>query len=418
MPIQPGETIAVIDVGGSRIKTLIGTIQVDQDSRAHKLSILGMSMVRSAAMRRGNIFDMEEFKRNVDEGLAEAEKMAGEQVSRVTLCVSGPYIETVVNRGIVAVNGEEIAAEDVGRVLDMATNGVMLQNRTVMKVIPESFAVDADQFVKSPLGMTAKKLEVTAHIFSMASNVFANVKKGFSDIGIDPVDAYPSLLAASEAVLSRRQKELGVVCVDVGLSSTGVTVFEEGVLRHAATVPIGGEHVTSDIALGARISTELAEKLKIEYGDAVLCLDDGARDEEIELSKLDKNETGTLSRKYLSEIVSARYKEILHYVNVELKRVGRDGMLPEGAVLTGGGAKMRGLVPLVKSQLRLPSSVGVPEEHEYISGTSIADPLFASAVGTLLLVDRYGQEHGRFKWNFSFGSLGKTLKNAFKFLIP
>ncbi len=417
MAIQPGETIAVVDVGGSRIKTLIGTIQVDQETRAHKLSILGMSMVRSAAMRRGNVFDMEEFKRNLDEALLEAEKMAGDQVGRVTLCLSGPYIETAVNRGIVAVAGTEVTQEDVGRSLDMAAGGVMLQNRTVMKVIPESFSVDADQFVKSPVGMTARKLEATAHIFSMASNVLGNVKKGFQDIGIEVADAYPSLLAAPEAVLGKRQKELGVVCVDIGLSSTGVTVYEEGVLRHAATVPLGAEYVTADIALGARVSTELAEKLKVEFGDASLCLDDSARDEEIDLSRLGKGETGTISRKYLSEIISARYKEILHHVNMELKRIGRDGMLPEGAVLTGGGAKMRGLVPLAKAQLRLPASVGVPEEHEYISGTSIADPLFSCAVGTLLLVDRYGQDRP-FRFSLDLGSFGKAIKNVFKNLIP
>ena len=156
------------------------------------------------------------------------------------------------------------------------------------------------------------------------------------------MDTYPNILAAGEAMLSRRQRELGVVAVDIGSSATNMAVYEEGVLIYAAVVPIGGEHVTSDLALGLRISIDTAERLKLEYGD--LGFGEGMSsdyDENIDLSKLSTVDTISISRKFMDDIIRARYEEVFHHITMELKHVGRDGMLPEGAILTGGGAKMR-----------------------------------------------------------------------------
>ena len=333
---------------------------------------------------------MEEFKKNLDASLQEAENMSGQQFSSVHVVTSGTTIQAKQNQGMIAVPGEEITSDDISRVLDMAQSGLQLQNQSVLKIIPEFFSVDLEPHVKSPIGMSANKLEVNANIFSIADNVLSNVKKGFSDIGLEVQDAYPSLLSAPEAVLTRRQKELGVVCIDIGSSTTGVTVYEEGILRYASIIPVGGELVTSDIALGARISVDIAEKLKVDYGDLAFASDESARDEEIKLSRYDKREDTTLSKKFLSEILQARYQEICKYINQELKRIGKDGMLPEGAVFVGGGAKMKNLLTLAKQELRLPCSIGFPEDQDFVSGTSISDPIFASCVGTLMLVDKYG----------------------------
>jgi len=284
----------------------------------------------SNGIRKGNILDMDEFKNNIDTSLSEAERMTGEQVAQVYLSLSGSGIDVSSNRGIVAVPDNEVSEDDVNRSLDMAQNGVDLMNRTVLKVIPETFTIDLESGIKNPVGMAAKKLEVKAHIFSAGSNTLNNVKKGIYDVGVEIADIYPNLISSPEAVLSKRQKELGVVCLDIGSSTTNVTVFEEGALIHSVSIPLGGEHVTSDVALGARVSIDLAEKLKVEYGDLLLC------NEDIDLSKISKNDSGSISMKYLSEILRARYSEIFHFVNAELKKVGRDGMLPEGVVITGG----------------------------------------------------------------------------------
>jgi cell division protein FtsA len=319
-----GETIAAIDIGSSKTKTLIGTFSEDK-----KLRILGAGISPSHGIRKGNILDMDEFKNNVDSSISEAEKMTGEQVSSLYLSLSGTTIDATSNTGIIAIPGGEVTEEDVNRSLDMSQNGVDLINRTVLKVIPETFALDHERGVKNPVGMAAKKLEVKSHILSIGTNVLNNIKKGIYDVGVEILDIYPNILSAPEAVLTKRQKELGVVCIDIGASTTGITVFEEGVLIYAAIIPIAGEHVTSDVALGTRVSIDLAEKLKLEFGDVMLVKEEKTRDDEIDLAKLSKTESTVLSKKYLSEIIRARYGEIFHFINAELKRINKDGMLPE-----------------------------------------------------------------------------------------
>ncbi len=409
----PGEIFTAIDIGSSKIKTIIGTFTEDK-----KLRVLGVGIAVSSGVRKGNILDMDEFKKNVDASLSEAEKMTGEQARSAYLCVSGTSIETVIGSGIVAVPHGEVADEDVNRALDMSQNGVDLTNREVLKVIPQSFALDNESGIKNPIGMAAKKLEVRAHIFSIGENVLGNIRKGIADVGVDIADVYPNVLAAPEAVLSRRQKELGVAVVDIGASTTDLAVYEEGSLIYAAVIPLGGEHVTSDIAIGTRISIDLAERLKVEYGDLAFGREEKAKDEEIQLSKLSKTETSSVSKKELSEIARARYSEIFHFVNVELKKIGKDGMLPEGVVLTGGGSKMRGIVDLAKESFRLPSTVGIPEDSELISGTSVGDPVYAGVIGTLLLSQRYGTHRGRLRLNLSVGGFWNSLKNLFSKLVP
>lgn len=408
-----GEVFTAIDIGTAKIKTVIATFTEEK-----KLRVLGVGIAKSNGIRKGNIIDMDEFKKNIDDSLSEAERMTGEQVSAIYLSLSGTNIEVVTNNGIISVPHGEVSNDDVNRVLDMSQNGVDLMNKVVLKVIPESFTLDQESGVKNPVGMSAKKLEVRSHIFCISSNILSNIKKGIYDVGVDILDIYPNVLAAPEAVLSKRQKELGVVCIDIGASTTDVAVFEEGSLIFAAVIPIGGEHVTSDIALGARVAIDTAEKLKIEYGSVGFCKDEKAKDDEIDLAKISKNETTTISRKYLSEIIRARYSEIFYYVNNELKKIGKDGMLPEGAVISGGGAKARDLNELAKEVLRLPSMIGTPEDSDFISGTSIGDPIFAGIIGTLLLSQKYGVSRSGFKMNLSFGGFFGSIKNALKKIMP
>ncbi len=409
-----GEQLVAIDIGSSTIKAMIG----EWDDQK-KLRILGVGIAESRGIRKGNILDMEEFKSNLDIALGDAERMTGDQVSHICLGVSGIHIDITRKSGIVAVAGLDVVEEDVNRALDMSQNGVDLMNRTILKVIPESFALDLENGIKNPVGMSGKKLEVRSHIISIGANTLSNIKKWVLDVGVEIMDTYPNIIACGEAMLSRRQKELGVVAVDIGSSATNISVYEEGALIYAAVVPIGGEHVTSDLALGLRISIDTAERLKLEYGD--LSFGEGMKpdyDEEIDLTKLSNIDTITVSRKFMNDIIRARYEEIFHHITMELKQVGRDGMLPEGAVLTGGGAKMRNLADLARDYLRLPACIGVPEQVDGISGTSISDPIYTSAVGILLLAQKYGTAKKAFKINVSFGGVFKSLKNLFKKIIP
>lgn len=409
-----GEQFVAIDIGSSKIKTVIGEWSEDK-----KLHILGVGVSESRGIRKGNILDMEEFKNNLDTALGEAEKMTGEQVSHVCLGLSGVHIDITRKTGIVAIAGMEVTEDDVNRALDISQSGVDLMNRTILKVIPESFGLDLENGIKNPVGMSGKKLEVRSHIISMSSNILSNIKKGVYDVGVEIMDIFPNILAAGEAVLSRRQKELGVVALDIGSSATNVAVYEEGALIYAGVIPLGGEHVTSDLALGLRISIDTAEKIKLEYGD--LGFGQGMSkeyDEEIDLARMSNVDTITISRKFMNDIIRARYEEIFHHVNMELKKVGRDGMLPEWAVLTGGAAKMRGLVDLARDYLRLPANMGTPENIDGVSGTSMSDPVYASVIGNLLLIQKYGTAKKPFKVNISFGGIFGSLKNIFKKIIP
>lgn len=409
-----GEQFVAIDVGSAKIKAVIG--EWDEN---RQLRILGVGVAESRGIRKGNILDMEEFKSNLDTALGEAEKMTGEQVSHVCLGLSGVHIEVTQKTGIVPVSGSEVTEDDVQRALDMSQNGFDLMNRSVLKVIPESFGLDLENGIKNPVGMSGKKLEVRSHIISIGSNILANINKGVYDVGVEIMDTFPNLLAVGESTLSRRQKELGVVILDIGASATNMAVYEEGALIYGAVIPIGGELVTSDIALGLRISIDTAEKLKLEYGD----LNFGASesedyDEDIDLSQISNIDTITVSRKFLNEIIRARYEEIFHHVVMELKNVGRDGMLPEGSILVGGGAKTRGLTDLARNYMRLPSNIGVPEMVESISGTSISDPIYTSVIGTMLLIQKYGSNKRPFKMSFNIKGIFASLKNFIKKIIP
>ncbi|MCH8519082.1 cell division protein FtsA [Candidatus Gracilibacteria bacterium] len=405
--------ITAIDIGASKIRTLIGSFSEEKSRDFH---VLGLGVVNSHAIRKGNILDMEEFKSNLDKSLEEAEKMSGIQVSGVQLSFNSSSFDVVVSKGIIAISGDEISASDIDRVLDMARNGVDIPNREILKVVPEYFVVDFEEGVKNPIGMSARKLEVIASIFSMNKNILGNIKKAVADVGIEIYDILPNLLTAPEGVLTKRQKELGVVCIDIGASTTGVTVYEEGVMKFSTLIPIGGDSVTSDIALGARTAIDVAEKLKLNYSQ--ISLEEGdVKEETITLSEISQSEGGEISTQYLAQIVTARYDEILYFVAQELKKIGRDGMLPEGAVIVGGGAKAYGLQSLAKKVLRLPVFIGVPQEKQNLSGTSISDPVFASVVGSLIFGNK--NPYARpFHLNLNLGGFYESCKKLLRRLIP
>lgn len=410
--IDHQQIIASVDIGSSRIRTVIGSFSQEKSRDFH---VLWVGVANSHAIRKGNILDMEEFKSNLDNSLEEAEKMSGEQVSGVYVSFNSSSFEVVEARGIIAIAGEEVTSDDVERVLDMAKNGVDLPNREILKIVPESFIVDLEEGVKNPVGMSARKLEVTAHIFSMNRNVLENIRKSIADVGIEIYDVYPNLLASPEGILTKRQKELGVVCIDIGASTTGITVYEEGALLYSSIIPVWWDSVTNDIALGARTSIDVAEKLKISYGILGLS-EENTKEETIQLSEIIPTEEGEITNIYLSQIITARYEEIFYFISQELKRVGRDGMLPEGAIIVGGGAKQQSIIEIAKKTLRLPVFIGLPVEKETLTDTSMSDPVFSGVVGSLILWNKYHTSSGPLQLNF--GGFFTSIVKVFKKILP
>lgn len=404
--------ITSIDIGTSKIRTLIGSFAEEKTRDFH---VLGVWAANSYAIRKWNILDMEEFKSNLDSSLEEAEKMSGEQVTGVNLSFNSSSFDVVTSKWIIAVSGDEISWEDIDRVLDMARNGVDLPNREILKVVPEYFIVDLEEGVKNPIGMSARKLEVVANIFSMNKNILGNMKKAVADVGIEIYDIFPNLLTSAEWVLTKRQKELWVVCIDVGASTTWVTVYEEWVLKFSTVIPIGWDSVTNDIALWARTSIDIAESMKLSHA-VVWLSEETDKEHEIQLSEISSSEEGTMSNIYLSQIVTARYEEIFWFVTSELKKIWRDGMLPEGAILVWGAVKQRWLIDTAKRVLRLPVFIGLPVEKESLTETSISDPVYAWVVWNLILWNRYGRRGNALSINL--GWIFSSIAKAFKKILP
>ena len=298
--------IASLDIGSSKIRTVVGTLE----EKSQVPNIIGVGIAPSTGMRKGAIIDVEETINSISASLEDSERMAGEPINHVFLGIGGTHIESINSKGVIAVShaGNEITEDDVDRVLEAAQAVSIPGNRRILRIIPKSFTVDEQKGIKYPVGMTGIRLEVDAHIITGLVPAVKNIEKCVLQAGVDIDDIIPSCLASAEAVLSKRQKELGVVVVDIGSGGTSLCVFEEGTTLHTAVLPVGGENVTNDIAIGLRTSIDTAEKIKIEYGT---CLpSDVSEREVIDLSLMSKIDTQKVSKKMMAEIIEARYHEI------------------------------------------------------------------------------------------------------------
>ncbi len=406
--MQEWNLIASIDIWSSKIRTVIWQFNEDEKDI---FQITWIWIVDSTAIRKWNILDMEEFKNNLDKSLEEAEKIAWESIESATISFNSSHIEVIESKWVIPIKDWEIDYDDIDKVIEISKNGVDLSNREVLKVVPDYYTVDLEEWIRSPIWMTAKKLELKANIFVMNSSMLNNIKKAVSDVWIEIDDIYPNLMSAPEWVLSKRQKELWVVVIDIWASTTWISVYEEGTLKFAKVIPIGWENVTNDIALGVRVSIDTAEKLKLDYAE--ISKDEDMISKEIDLKKISKSEEWKVETDYLAKIVTARYEEIFYIVREELRLIWKDWMLPEWAILVWWASKMKGIIDLSKDILRLPVVIWTPSEKDSLTSISITDPIFASVIWTLILANRYSVE----KYSISFAFLD-SLKKLFKKILP
>ncbi len=407
--------IAGLDIGNSKIRAAVAVM----DEESTQPNIIGVGVSPSGGLRKGNVIDVEEMVANVSSALEDAERMAGEPIHAVFLGISGDHISSMDSKGVIAIShtGNEIIEDDVDRVLEAAQAVAIPNNRRILRIIPKNFTVDEQMGIKYPVGMTGIRLEVLAHLVTGLVPAVKNIEKCVHQAGVDINDIIPCGLAAAEAVLTKRQKELGVVVIDIGCGGTNVSVFEEGTVLHSASLPVGGDNVTNDIAIGLRTSIDTAEKIKIEYGS---CIPEDIHDREtIDLSLLSKIDTQTVSKKQLAEIIQARYHEIFAMVKDELAKVQRDGMLPAGAILCGAAVKMPGVIDLAREVLHLPIQIGFPTNYEGVVD-KIEDPAYASVLGLVVWGSRFQGERG-FQFDmksFNFEKMAQGLKNWFRGLLP
>ncbi len=377
--------IAGVDIGSSNIRTVIAQqIRGEENPR-----VIGVSVVPSVGIRRGVIIDVEDVAKAVNESIEAAERMAGFLVKHAVVNIGGCNIEFANSKGVIAIGRAdgEVSEDDIDRVIAESQMIQLPMNKEIVHVIAKKYRLDDQDNIKDPLGMKGVRLEVDALVIESASTQVKNISKAVYQAGIEIDDLVLEPLAAVKAILTKKQKELGVVMINIGGGTTSLAVYEEGELLHATILPVGAGHITNDIAIGLRTSVEVAERIKLEYGSA-LASDIGKR-EDIDLSQIDSKEEGIVSRYHVAEIIEARLEEIFFLVQKELKLIGKAGLLPSGAVLVGGGAKMTNIAELAKNVLGLPIQIGSPTGFGGILD-KFDDPSFATAAGLVL----WGQQQG------------------------
>ena len=398
------QIISAIDIGTTKVTTLIATLGVDTD----KVSVIGVATEPAKGLRKSQIVDIDETIESITQSVESAERMAGYTISSSLVSISGAHIESLNSKGVVAVAEPEgeISGNDVLRVIEAARAVSLPSSREILHVIPRDFKVDSQEGVKDPVGMSGVRLEAEAHIVTSASTAMRNINKCISEIGVEVDSLVFSGLASAEAVLTPTEKELGVVLVDLGGGSTSVAVFVEGALSFSSVLPVGAKNITNDLAIGLRVSLETAEKIKLALSK--IDKNEEEDNDELDFKKLNLNEdVGKLSKKTLIEgIIRPRLNEIFGLVGEELKKSGFGGMTPAGVVVTGGGALTAGLITSCKRSLSLPVRIGYPKG---LSGLidEIKSPAFAAAWG---LID-YGVKNFKgVKSDSSFKNIGKILQ--------
>ncbi|OGE74394.1 MAG: cell division protein FtsA [Candidatus Doudnabacteria bacterium RIFCSPLOWO2_02_FULL_42_9] len=373
-----------LDIGSSAVRVVVGK----QESELGAPSIIGVGEAASTGIRRGVIVDIDEAVSSISEALEKAERMTGLTIDHAVVSVGGAQISSQESHGVVAVARAdgEITESDVIRVVDASQAISIPANREILHVIPKNFTVDGQTGIKDPVGMSGIRLEVDSQIIQASVPFIKNLTKCIMQAGLEIDDLVLAPLAAAQATLTKKQKELGVALIDLGGGTSGMVIFEEGDLVSTTILPVGAMHITNDLAIGLRTSVDTAEKIKLQYGHAEMR--EVKKDVDVDLSKIDKSEQGRVSSKHIAEIVEARMEEIFDLINKELKKINRDGQLPAGIVLTGGGAKLPGVVELAKKQLRLPVVVGIPSTVTTVIDR-VNDPQFTTAVGLVLWANEF-----------------------------
>ncbi|MGQ9456309.1 MAG: cell division protein FtsA [Armatimonadota bacterium] len=369
--------IAGLDIGTT--KTCCVLAEVDTESRA--IEIIGVGLVPSEGLKKGVVVDLEATTDAIRAAVDKAQHMAGSvAIKSVVVGVTGEHISSLNSRGVVAITSSdrEIKVSDVERVIEASKVIVLPPEREIIHAIPRGFVVDGQDGIEDPVGMSATRLEVETHIVTGSSVFLDNIVKCVHRAGLSVDATVLESIAAGEAVIYEAEKQLGVALVDIGGGTTDVAVFVGGEVFYTSVLPVGGNHVTNDVAVGLRASREEAERTKIEFGAADYSL--VREDETFEVRPLGSDAPVEWPREVLVKITEPRMQEILHMARVEISRSGYLDMLPAGIVLTGGSSQMPGTVELAKKIFGLSVRRGVPHDVGALSD-AVGSPIYSVAVG-------------------------------------
>ena len=395
--------ITGIDIGTGIIKILA----VEKRKKEPEPEVIKLLQVPSSGVRKGTVISPDEVSNNLRSALEEFRESTGRKIHSAFINISGSHIFSTPSRGVIAVSraDQKISQEDIDRVLQAAQTFPLSSNKEILDIIVKEFIIDGEKGIKEPLGMHGIRLEAEVLALCGFSPYIKNLTNAVLSADLHIQDIIISPLASARAVLSPKQKELGVAILEIGAGTSGLAVFDEGELMQTSIFPVGSSHITNDIAVGLKCDIDTAERIKIEYGS---CLVKGIRKRE-KIKRNEEEDSLVFSSKMLGKIIEARILEIFDLVNKDLKKISRQGRLPAGIILTGGGAKLPKIKELAKKELKLPCRIGYPEG---IAGLD-ENPCFASVAGLVLSGIDSEEERSVFGER-----IGSRIKKIFRIFIP
>lgn len=398
-----------LDISTTKVACVVGVAQEDSPN----ISVIGLGYAPTSGLRRGVVVDLEDTVSAITAALEEAERMSGTVIERATISVDGSHIQSLNSRGVIAVSraDKKISREDMDRAEEAAAALSLESNREILRVIPRAYIVDGQGNISDPYGMSGVRLEIDTHIITASIPAMKNLDDAVHRAGITSNAHVITPLASARAVLTKRQKELGVALVDIGAETTGIAVYEDGKVSFTSILPIGSNHITKDISHALRTTLDTAEKIKTQFGAA---RKPKAKDStRLDLTKIGIK--GTLLERELDAIIEARVKEMCQLIADELKRAHGDALLSSGVVLTGGGSKLKEIDTYMETILQAPIALGGTHSITGIIDR-VNDPALTTAIG--LMLEDLDRPVGGKSVNERIGKAFGRLQSVVKGLLP
>lgn len=366
-----------LDIGTSSVRCVVGMFDPNGSNMP---SIIGHGQAPNQGMRRGAVVHVDDVAEAIVHAVTEAERISGMSIKHATVNVNGSHVGGLNSEGVIAISAanREITAEDRMRVEEAATIVSLPPNREIVQFFAKNYSLDGQRNIKDPVGMHGVRLEVDAHIVTAASPNLRNLDMALEKAEITPTHHTVSGLAAAEAVLTRQQREAGTALIDIGAGTTNLIVFEDGEVQHVAILPLGGQHITNDLAIGLKTDIDVAEQVKIEHAD--LHREPRKTNAMVKVN----NKAHNFKFEEIVMVVEARVEELLEYVDKELHKIKRSRKLPGGIVLTGGTSKLPGIDEFARDKLQLPARIGKLQNVGGLVDT-VEDQSFTTVVGLMLL---------------------------------